>query len=173
MHCQPTLPCLLSELWNQHYWKIVVRKLLLRNTCVRLESSRVMNQQRTQGTWFIHSKFGSTMSSFSSSSSSSSESYGSVSESIGSSPPPPPPLLPFPSPPMSKSKTYTTMVPCSPCWHIGGSSLSSIASVRPSIVVRTTSCTDNTTTPVWVVFFFLDVYRNWCTPGISANTLRN
>ena len=96
-------------------------------------------------------------SSISSSSSSSSESDGFGSESVGSSPPLPlPPSLPSPPPPVLESEPKITRVSRSPYRKIEGSSPLSTTSGRPSSVARTTSSTNDTTTPVGVVFGFLD-----------------
>lgn len=74
---------------------------------------------------------------------------------------------------------YSSLIPrskgilFSPYWKPRGSSLSSIASARPSSVPQTTSFTNDTTTLVGVAFGFLDVYGRCCMPWISLTTFTN
>lgn len=129
--------------------------------------------RRANGPWLIHSRFLSAISSsYSSSSSSLLESDGSSSDFVGSNPPPPP-SLPSPPPPILESDPKIKRDSFSPYWKPRGSSLSSIASARPSSVPQTTSFTNDTTTLVGVAFGFLDVYGRCCMPWISLTTFTN
>ena len=127
---------------------------------------------RANGPWVIHLRFGSAISSSSSSASSLSESDGFGSESVGSSLPLPH-LLPSPLPPVLEFNPKITRVSCSPYRKTGGSSPSSIYSARPLSVARTTSSTDDTTTPVGVDLGFLDAYGRYCMSGISPTAFMN